>query len=248
MSHSRVANVPFLQKAFLVTLAVSSEGTTKGRGRMLKVTGAPGVRKKCRNVKTISVVRFTHSTLLFSANKQQASLSRFSVCLFFLVDETEDGDEDTGDSSEGWTDIYPSAPYEETSQPADVTNEQRGDVPPPATTESLVQPVATTDPTTTTTTASAASTVRGPQVTVPPATSEPATWTPQIHSTVKQEEATKNMEEQEEKVKRTTRPVGQEVKTEQGLDKHPSVQQSCGSTLVPSLLFACVSGIFSLRL
>lgn len=164
------------------------------------------------------------------------------------VDETEDGGDDAGDSSEGWTDIDPSAPYEETSQPADVTNEQRGDVPPPATTESLVQPVATTDPTTTTTTASAASTVRGPQVTVPPATSEPATWTPQIHSTVKQEEATKNMEEQEEKVKRTTRPVGQEVKTEQGLDEHPSVQQSCGSTLVPSLLFACVSGIFSLRL
>lgn len=221
---------------------------------MLKVTGAPGVRKKCRNVKTISVVRLTHSTLLFSASKQRASLSRFSVCLFFLVDETEDEDDDGGDSSEGWTDIHPSAPYEETSQPAEDFNEERGDVPPPATTESLVQPVATTDPATTTssaastttatTAASAASTVRVPKVNVPPATSEPAAWTPHVHSTVKQEEATKIVEEQEEKVKRTTRPVGQEVKTEQ----HPSVPQSGGSTLVPSLLFACVSGIFSLRL
>lgn len=221
---------------------------------MLKVTGAPGVRKKCRNVKTISVVRLAHSTPLFSASKQRASLSRFSVCLFFPVDETEDGD-DGGDSSEGWTDIYPTEPYEETSQPADVADEERGDVPPPATTESLVQPVATTDPATTTssattatTAASAASTVRVPKVTVPPATSEPAAWTPRVHSTVKQEEATKIVEEQEEKVKRTTRPVGQEVKTEQGPDRHPGVPKSRGSTLVPSLLFACVSGIFSLRL
>lgn len=230
---------------------------------MLKVTGAPGVRKKCKSVKTISVVWFTHSTLLCSAqpisNEQvfQGPVL-LSICPFFLVDETEDEDDDGGDSSEGWTDIDPSATYEETSPPADITDEERGEFPPPATTESFVLPVATTDPTTTTTTTtavSAASTVQGPKVTVPPATSKPATKTPQLHSTVKQEEATKNMEEQEDKVKRTTRPVGQEVKTEQGLDTHPnrldthpSIQRSCGSTLVPSLLFACVSGIFSLRL
>lgn len=84
MSHSRVANVPLLQKALLVTLAVSSEGTTKTRGRMWKVTGAPGVPKRCRNVKTISAVRFTHSTLLFSANKQTERVSQgfLSVCSF----------------------------------------------------------------------------------------------------------------------------------------------------------------------
>lgn len=63
------------------------------------------------------------------------------------------------------------------------------------------------------------------------------------------------MEEQEENVRRTTNPVGQEVKTEPGLDKlptrldrYPNIQRSRGSTLVPSLLLACVSAIFWLRL
>lgn len=74
----------FLLKASCVTLAVSSEGTTKTRGRMSKVTGAPGVRKKCRNVKIISVVGITGIAVIFSANRQLANPSKllFSVCLF----------------------------------------------------------------------------------------------------------------------------------------------------------------------
>lgn len=189
---------------------------------------------------------------------------KMQKCQNNLCVEEDEGD-DPGDSTEGWTDISPSVPFEETSQPA-VIDEDRGDVPPPATTEVFVQPVSTTDPTTTTirttpsttsaaTSTSTASAAQGTKVTVQAATSEPAKRTPQIHSTVKHEAATKLMEEQEEKVKRTTRPVGQEVKTETGLDKqptrlngHPEIQRSRGSTLVPSLLLACVSSIFWLRL
>lgn len=262
MSHSPVTNLLFLLNASLVTPVVSSGGTTKARGRLSKVTRAPGVRKKCRNVKTTSVVRITRIAVTFSANKHQASPSRLTpvFSLFSLVEEDE-GD-DAGDSSEGWSDIDTSETYEETTTPpADVVNEDRGDVPPPSTTEVLVQPVGTTDPTTTTitttastmraaTTTSTTSTVQGPKVTAPPATSEPATRTPRKH-----EAATKIMDEQEEKVKRTTRPVGQEVKTDEGLDRqptrvdtYPKIQRSRGSTLVPSLLVACVSSIFSLRL
>lgn len=183
----------------------------------------------------------------------------FVFCLFCVVEEDE-GD-DAGNSSESWTDIDPSAPYEETF-PTSSTGES-ADVPPPATTETLVQPVATTDQTTNTTTSTSsaaaptttASTVQGPKVTVPSTTWGPTKWTPQNHSTVKHETATKTMKEQEEKVKRTTRPVGQEVKTERGpgkrptgLDRYPEIQRSRSSTLVPSLLLACVSSVFSLRL